>query len=151
MQPQRTLIQRLTDRSFLLTVGTLLGIVGAAMTGEITWGQAIPGMVGAIVPFILGEKYKDGKAEEAKKADTVNVATTGDVSTTPLQKANDRVDQVQSVVSILNEIGVLGNKPMKGVTRIAGAPVAEDADFSDVDSTGVIFTNEEEPLRGSIG
>ena len=59
-----TLKDRLTSRKFLLTMGAILGAVSAGLTGALTWPQVMQAVVVAIVPFILGQSYVEGKIAE---------------------------------------------------------------------------------------
>ena len=60
------------SRKFWLTVTAIIGAIGTAATGEMTWGQAIQIGVGAIAANILGIAVEDagamiGAGHQAKK------------------------------------------------------------------------------------
>lgn len=61
---KETLKDRLTSRKFLLTVAAILGAVSAGLTGAMTWPVVVQTCVVAIVPFILGQSYIEGKVAE---------------------------------------------------------------------------------------
>lgn len=55
----------LKSRKFWLTVTAVLGSIGAASTGEVSWSQALTASVGAIMANVLGIAVEDaaGKAK----------------------------------------------------------------------------------------
>lgn len=61
---KETLIRRFTSRKFLLTLGAILGAVSAGLAGAMTWPLVVQAVVVAIVPFILGQSYVEGKVAQ---------------------------------------------------------------------------------------
>lgn len=58
---------RLTSRKFLLTVGSMLTIAGAWISGEVNDSTAILGLIGALTAFISGEAFIDARAVTSRK------------------------------------------------------------------------------------
>jgi ABC-type protease/lipase transport system fused ATPase/permease subunit len=56
---------KFTSRKFLLTLGAILGIIGAALTGEITWAQAVWPIILAVLGYVGIEGVADIKARPA--------------------------------------------------------------------------------------
>lgn len=61
---KETLRDRLTSRRFLLTVAAVLTAIASGLAGVMTWPDVVKTCALAIVPFILGQSYVEGKVAE---------------------------------------------------------------------------------------
>ena len=58
---------KLKSRKFWMALlGALLPIIGAALTKELNWGDAITRSVAVVVTYLAGQAYADGKAVEGR-------------------------------------------------------------------------------------
>jgi hypothetical protein len=75
-----SLAERLTDRSFLLTV--MLLVLDAWLVARNTAPETILAFNTSVAPFILGEKYKDAQAAKNVAPQNVNIGQADSVDTT---------------------------------------------------------------------
>lgn len=61
---KETLKDRLTSRRFLLTVAAVMTAIASGLAGVMSWPDVAKTCALAIVPFILGQSYVEGKVAE---------------------------------------------------------------------------------------
>lgn len=57
--PKPMIPEKFKSRKFLMALGAALVALGSALTGALTWEQAIQAVVAAVIAFIVGEGAVD--------------------------------------------------------------------------------------------